>query len=104
LLSLSGKKGRNAILSGAGGGSRGDYLVKECKEWKLPLCQGRLLLVPPWEENRPDPIAALARARNEFMAALAADSFVARAFPGSKTDRFCLAPGARPLRRPTQPD
>jgi predicted Rossmann fold nucleotide-binding protein DprA/Smf involved in DNA uptake len=58
-------------------------------EWKLPLDQGRLLIVSPFEEKHRHPTAELAQERNEFVAALADNIFVAYAFPGSKTKRFC---------------
>ncbi len=58
-------------------------------EWKLPLEQGRLLIVSPFEEKHRHPTAELAQERNEFVAALADNIFVAYAFPGSKTERFC---------------
>jgi predicted Rossmann fold nucleotide-binding protein DprA/Smf involved in DNA uptake len=58
-------------------------------EWKLPIDQGRLLIVSPFEEKHRHPTAELAQERNEFVAALADNIFVAHAFPGSKTERFC---------------
>jgi predicted Rossmann fold nucleotide-binding protein DprA/Smf involved in DNA uptake len=58
-------------------------------EWKLPKNQGRLLIVSPFEEKHRHPTAELAQERNEFVAALADNIFVAYAFPGSKTERFC---------------
>jgi len=57
-------------------------------EWKLPLDQGRLLIVSSFEEKHRHPTAALAQERNEFVAALSDNIFVAHAFPGSKTERF----------------
>ena len=58
-------------------------------EWKLPINQGRLLIVSPFEERHRHHTAELAQERNEFVAALADNIFVAYAFPGSKTERFC---------------
>ncbi len=58
-------------------------------EWKLPLDRGRLLIVSPFEEKYRHPTAELAQERNEFVAALADSIFVAHAFPGSRTERFC---------------
>jgi predicted Rossmann fold nucleotide-binding protein DprA/Smf involved in DNA uptake len=58
-------------------------------EWKLPLDQGRLLIVSPFGEKHRHPTAELAQERNEFVAALADNIFVAYASPGSKTERFC---------------
>ncbi len=94
-------------------------------EWKLPLDQGRLLIISPSEEKHRHPTAELAQERNEFVAALADNIFVAYAAPGSKTERFCqtviswdkplftlasqdnaslIALGARPLTPKTLPD
>jgi predicted Rossmann fold nucleotide-binding protein DprA/Smf involved in DNA uptake len=59
------------------------------EEWKLPIAQGRLLIVSPFAEKHRHPTAELAQERNEFVAALADNIFVAYASPGSKTERFC---------------
>lgn len=57
--------------------------------WKAPLMEGRLLILSPFVDKHRRPIAALARKRNTFVAALASKIFVAYAAPGSKTERFC---------------
>jgi predicted Rossmann fold nucleotide-binding protein DprA/Smf involved in DNA uptake len=57
--------------------------------WKAPLAQGRLLIVSPFAGKQHRITADLARKRNEFVATLADEVFVAYAAPGSKTERFC---------------
>lgn len=58
-------------------------------EWKVPLEQGRLLLLSPFPERQRRPTAQTAQARNRFVAALAAYIFIAHAAPGGKTEQFC---------------
>jgi predicted Rossmann fold nucleotide-binding protein DprA/Smf involved in DNA uptake len=58
-------------------------------EWKAPLTEGRLLLLSPFAEKLRRATADLARKRNELVAALADEVFVAHAAPGSKTEHFC---------------
>ena len=58
-------------------------------EWKIPLVEGRLLLLSPFGEKLRRVTADLARRRNEFVATLADEVFVAHAAPGSKTEHFC---------------
>ena len=58
-------------------------------EWKMPLAEGRLLLLSPFGEKLRRVTADLAQRRNEFVATLADEVFVAHAAPGSKTERFC---------------
>ena len=57
-------------------------------EWRTPLARGRLLLLSPFEQGLRRPTAALARTRNEMVAALADDVFIAYAEPGGKTEAF----------------
>lgn len=57
--------------------------------WKQPLEAGRLLLLSPFEKKHHRMTANLARRRNEFVAALADEVFVAHASPGGKTEQFC---------------
>jgi predicted Rossmann fold nucleotide-binding protein DprA/Smf involved in DNA uptake len=57
--------------------------------WKAPLAEGRLLLLSPFAEKLRRVTTDLAQRRNEFVAALADEVFVAHAAPGSKTERFC---------------
>jgi len=58
-------------------------------EWKKPLADGRLLVLSPFEKRFRRPTAALAATRNDFVAALAEEIFIAHAAPGSKTEAFC---------------
>jgi len=58
-------------------------------EWKAPLAEGRLLLLSPFAEKMRRATVDLARKRNELVAALADEVFVAHAAPGSKTEHFC---------------
>ena len=57
--------------------------------WKAPLAEGRLLLLSPFGEKLRRVTADLAQRRNEFVATLADEVFVAHAAPGSKTEHFC---------------
>lgn len=59
------------------------------REWEAPLAGGRLLLLSPFAEKLCRVTTDLARRRNEFVAALANEVFIAYAAPGSKTERFC---------------
>ena len=56
--------------------------------WKAPLAEGRLLLLSPSGEQARRPTAELARVRNELVAAIADQVFIAYADPGSKTEVF----------------
>lgn len=58
-------------------------------EWKTPFAEGRLLLLSPFAEKLRRATADLARKRNELVAALADEVFVAHAALGSKTEHFC---------------
>jgi hypothetical protein len=58
-------------------------------EWKAPLAEGRILLLSPFAEKLHRITVNLAQKRNELVAALADEVFVAHAAPGSKTERFC---------------
>jgi predicted Rossmann fold nucleotide-binding protein DprA/Smf involved in DNA uptake len=58
-------------------------------EWKVPLTEGRLLLLSLFTGNSHRPTAGLAQKRNEFVVRFATTVFVAHASPGSKTERFC---------------
>jgi predicted Rossmann fold nucleotide-binding protein DprA/Smf involved in DNA uptake len=58
-------------------------------EWRVPLAEGRLLIVSPFGEKNRYPTAEMAQSRNEFVAAIADKIFVAYAGPGTKTQQFC---------------
>ena len=55
-------------------------------DWKTPLAEGRLLLLSPFDSKYRRATAALARQRNEFVAALADEIIIACAEPGGKTE------------------
>jgi hypothetical protein len=57
--------------------------------WRMPVTEGRLLLLspfPPWARR---PTAAVAEQRNHLVAEVARVSFVPYAAPNSKTDALC---------------
>ncbi len=56
--------------------------------WREPLAAGRLLLLSPFDEQQRRATADLARTRNELVAAIADQIFVAHAEPGGKTEAF----------------
>jgi predicted Rossmann fold nucleotide-binding protein DprA/Smf involved in DNA uptake len=58
-------------------------------EWRVPLTEGRLLILSPFTGKTRRATVGLAQKRNEFVAALAKKVFVAHAAPGSKTEQFC---------------
>ena len=59
------------------------------KEYAGPISDGRLLMVSPFGERIKRAREDIARFRNEFVAALADQVFVAYAAPGGKTESFC---------------
>ncbi len=58
-------------------------------EWKIPLAEGRLLLLSPFAGKLRRVTADLAQKRNELVAVLADAVFVTHAAPGSKMEQFC---------------
>jgi len=58
--------------------------------WKPALGDGRLLILSPFGEKDRRITTALAVRRNQFVAAVADEVFVAHAASGSKTEQFCL--------------
>ena len=58
-------------------------------EYKKPLNAGQLLLLSPFTEKQRRPTVQMALYRNQFVAALADEIFVAHAEPNSKTEQFC---------------
>jgi len=58
-------------------------------EYKKPLNAGQLLLLSPFDEKQRRPTVQMALYRNQFVAALADEIFVAHAEPNSKTEQFC---------------
>ncbi|NWF57113.1 MAG: DNA-processing protein DprA [Syntrophaceae bacterium] len=59
------------------------------REYAAPISDGRLLMVSPFGERIKRARQDIARFRNEFVAALADQVFVAYAAPGGKTESFC---------------
>jgi predicted Rossmann fold nucleotide-binding protein DprA/Smf involved in DNA uptake len=59
------------------------------KEYAGPISAGRLLMVSPFGERIKRARQDIARSRNEFVAVLADQVFVAYAAPGGKTESFC---------------
>ena len=57
--------------------------------WRRPLDEGRLLLLSPFEPKHHRPTVELAQRRNEFVAALGDEVFVAHATPGGKIEHLC---------------
>jgi predicted Rossmann fold nucleotide-binding protein DprA/Smf involved in DNA uptake len=58
-------------------------------EWREPLEDGRLLLLSPFDAGHRRTTEQTARIRNDFVASLADEVFVAHAAPESKTEAFC---------------
>jgi len=59
------------------------------KGYVKPILDGRLLMLSPFGERIKRARQDIARFRNEFVAALAGQVFVAYAAPGGKTESFC---------------
>ena len=59
------------------------------KEYAGPISDGWLLMVSPFGERIKRARQDIARFRNEFVAALADQVFIAYAAPGGKTESFC---------------
>ena len=58
-------------------------------EYRKPLDNGRLLLLSPFVKKQRRPTVQMALYRNQFVAALADEIFVAHAVPNGKTEQFC---------------
>ena len=71
------------------------------RDWRTSLDEDRLLILSPFPPNRRRPTAELAAQRNDLVADLAAQVFIAHAAPGGKTEAFArkLAESGKPLRR-----
>jgi len=59
------------------------------KEYAEPISDGRLLMLSPFDEKVKRARQDIARFRNEFVAALADQVFIAYAAPGGKVESFC---------------
>src|SRR5207247_10785023 len=75
-------------------------------ECRVALAAGRLLVLAPFEGKLPRATARRAYERNEFVAALADEVFIAYAAAGSKTEAFARQAAARgkPLCTLSTPD
>ena len=69
--------------------ARGIKNMRIPPEYKEPLADGRLLLLSPFAEKQRRATIQTALYRNQFVAALADQIFVAYAEPGGKTEQFC---------------
>ena len=69
------------------------------RDWRPALDEGRLLVLSPFPATARRPTAELAAQRNDLVADLATQVFIAHAAPGSKTESFArkLAESGKPL-------
>ena len=67
--------------------------------WRPPICEGRLLILSPFNRTHPRPTAALAAQRNALLAALAAGFLIPYAAPAGKTEALArtAAAAGKPL-------
>ena len=79
-------KGKQPVICCPAKRLTANRLPKECAG---PISDGRLLMVSPFGERIKRARQGIARLRNEFVAALADQVFVAYAAPGGKTEAFC---------------
>ena len=79
--------------------ARGIENMRIPRDWRPALDDGRLLVTSPFPSSARRPTAELAAQRNELVADLAAQVFIAHAAPGSKTEAFArkLAASGKPL-------
>lgn len=71
--------------------ARGIEKIRLPADWQVALAAGRLLILSPFGATLRRATAELARERNEFVAALADEVFIAYAAPESKTEAFARA-------------
>jgi predicted Rossmann fold nucleotide-binding protein DprA/Smf involved in DNA uptake len=69
--------------------ARGIESMRIPAEYKKPLAEGRLLLLSPFGVKQHRATVEMASYRNEVVAALAEQIFVAYAEPSGKTEQFC---------------
>lgn len=69
--------------------ARGPEDMRVPASWRAPIQQGRLLILSPFERKHRRATIALARKRNEFVAALADAVFIAYASAAGVTERLC---------------
>ncbi len=79
--------------------ARGINNMRIPRDWRPALDDGRLLVLSPFPATVHRPTAQFAAQRNELVADLAAQVFIAHAAPGSKTEAFArkLAETVKPL-------
>ena len=79
--------------------ARGIDNMRIPRDWRPGLDDGRLLVLSPFPDTVRRPTAELAAERNDLVADLAAQVFIAHAAPGSKTEAFArkLAESGKPL-------
>ena len=79
--------------------ARGIDNMRTPREWRPALNDGRLLVLSPFPATIRRPTAELAAQRNDLVADLAQQVFIAHAAPGSKTEAFArkLAASGKPL-------
>ena len=79
--------------------ARGIDNMRIPRDWHTALDEDRLLVLSPFPSTRRRPTAELAAQRNDWVADLAGQVFIAHAAPGSKTEAFArkLAALGKPL-------
>ena len=79
--------------------ARGIANMRIPRDWRPALDDGRLLVLSPFPSTARRPTVELAGQRNDFVADLAQQVFIAHAAPGSKTEVFArkLAATGMPL-------
>ena len=80
--------------------ARGIDNMRVPRDWRVALDEDRLLILSPFPSTRRRPTAELAAQRNDLVADLAHQVFIAHTAPGSKTEAFAhkLAASGKPLR------
>ena len=79
--------------------ARGIDNIRVPRDWRPALDDGRLLVLSPFPVTVRRPTAGVAARRNDLVAGLAAQVFIAHAAPGGKTEAFArkLAASGKPL-------
>ena len=79
--------------------ARGIDNMRVPRDWRPALDDGRLLVLSPLPVTVRRPTAGVAARRNDLVAGLAAQVFIAHAAPGGKTETFArkLAASGKPL-------
>ena len=79
--------------------ARGIDSMRVPRDWSPALDEGRLLVLSPFPATARRPTAELAAQRNDLVADLAAQVYIAHAAPGSKTEPFArsLAASGKPM-------